>query len=100
MSALQRREAGLTLAARFHILRRVGAIYHLRENAGRGSLSDSARTAEKVGMRKLPPENGILQGLRYIVLANQCSERVWPVFSCRYYILGHTCSLVITGTYA
>ena len=72
----------LTCSARLHFRRRAGAVYHLREYTRCGRLSDSSRSAKEVCMSKLPPQNRILQGLRYIVLADECPEGIRPVLSC------------------
>lgn len=68
----------------------------LGEYSRRGCLADPSRSAEKIGMRKLTAKDGILQGLSYIVLTDKGPEGVRSVFSCRYYILSHKRSLVIT----
>ena len=87
--AFRKREARLTCTARLHLVGRIGTVDHLCEYARSGGLSHSTRTAEQVGMSQLPPENGILESLGYVVLSDECAEGVRPVFSCRYYILAH-----------
>ena len=73
--------AGLTLAARLHIRRRIGAIDGFREYSCRGRLTHSARAAEKIGVGQLASDYGIFQGLGYVVLTDQGLKRVRTVFS-------------------
>ena len=89
--------AGLTLAARLHIRRRIGAIDGLCEYPGRGCLPHSARPAEQVGVRQFPPDDGVLQGLGYVVLTDKGLERVRTIFSCRYDVFRHN-SVQILGS--
>ena len=81
-TSLRKREARLALSAWFHILRRIGAVYHLGKDAGSRRLSDTARSAEKVCMSQLASQNRILECLGYIVLADEGPEGIRPVFSC------------------
>ncbi len=81
--------AGLALAARLHIRGRVGAVYHLREDAGRGGFAHSARAAEEVGVRKLSPQNGVFEGAGYVVLADERAEIVRAIFASRNDVLFH-----------
>ena len=74
--------AGLTLTARLHIRRRIGAVDGLCEYPGRGRLPHSARPAEQVGVRQFPPDDGVLQGLGDVVLTDKGLERVRTIFSC------------------
>ena len=96
--SLAERNAGLALAARFHVLRRGGAVDNLGENPGRTGLADTSRSAEKIGVGQLAPDDGILQGTDNIVLANQVLERIRPVLPRRNYILLTIChiSLIIS----
>ena len=80
-SALGEREAGLAGSAWFHILRRIGTIDHLREDTGCGGLADASRSAEEICVRKLAPQNRVLEGLGYIVLAYKGPEGIRPVLS-------------------
>ena len=80
--ALLERTAGLAFAARFHILPRMGAVDGLGEYSRSAGLSHSSRAAEKVGVRELPPDDGILQSLDYRVLADERFKGIRPVFAC------------------
>ena len=76
------RHAGLTLAARLEVGRRMGAVDRLREDAGGTGLADAPRTAEKVGVGDLAAGDGVLEGPGDDILADQALERVRPVFPC------------------
>ena len=80
-SAFLKRAAGLALAARIHLRRRIGAIDGFREYSGRGRLTHSARAAEKIGVGQLASDYGIFQGLGYVVLTDQGLKRVRTIFS-------------------
>ena len=58
-SAFLKRAAGLALAARIHLRRRIGAIDGFREYSCRGRLTHSARAAEKIGVGQLASDYGI-----------------------------------------
>ena len=75
------RLARFACSAWLHVCRRIRAVDHLRKDTGRGGLSDSARSAEEVCMSQLPSQNGILEGLGYIILAYKSPEGVRPVLS-------------------
>ena len=80
-SAFLKRAAGLALAARIHLRRRIGAIDGFREYSCRGRLTHSARAAEKIGVGQLASDYGIFQGLGYVVLTDQGLKRVRTIFS-------------------
>ena len=77
------------MSAWLHFRGRVGTVDCLGENSRSGGLADSARSAEQIGMRQLSPDDGVFQGLGYVVLPDQRIESFRPVFSGRYYILCH-----------
>ena len=79
--------AGLALAARLHICRRIRAVDGLCKNPRRCCLAYSSRAAEQIGVSQLPAYNGILEGSGNRVLSNERLEGVRPVLSRRYYIL-------------
>ena len=81
-TALGERLAGLALAARLHVRRRVRAVDSLREDARCRGLANSAGTAEKIGVGQLPPDDGVLQGSGDIVLSDESSEGIRTVLSC------------------
>ena len=81
-TAFSERLTRFTVSAWLHIGRRFRAVYHLGEYAGCSCLSYTSGAAEQVGMSQLSPENGVLQGLRDIILTDKCPERIRPVFSC------------------
>ena len=83
-------DAGLALPARFHVGPRMRTVDHLGEDARRRGLPHPARTAEEVGVGKLPPLDGVGKGPGDGVLAEQGLEGVGPVFACRYDILTHS----------
>ena len=55
-TSFSKRKTRFTLSARLHILRRIGAVYHLCEDTGSGGLTHPSRSAEEVCMRKLTSE--------------------------------------------
>ena len=74
-------DAGLTFSARLHVLGRIGTVYGLGEDAGCAGLAHSAGSAEKVSMGQLSPQDGILEGPGYVVLADKGLEGVRPVLA-------------------
>ena len=81
--------ARLALAARLLVGPRVGAVDGLCKYAGATGLAHAARPAEKVCVRQLPAQDGILECAGYILLPDQLVKGGRPVFSCRYYELSH-----------
>ena len=71
--------AGLALAAGFHVGAGMGAVDHLREDARRGRLTDAAGAAEEISVRELPPLDGVREGPGDGVLADEGFEGVRPV---------------------
>lgn len=69
-TALAERNAGLTLSARLHIRRRMGTVYGLGEDSRRASLTHASWTAKKISMGQLSSDDGILQSLDYVILAD------------------------------
>ena len=80
--SLCERLARLTSSARFHIRRRIGTVYHLCKDTGCRGLTDTSRAAEKICVRQLPSQDGVLECLSYIILADKRPEGVRPVLSC------------------
>ena len=78
---LRKRKAGLALAARLHVGRRIRAVDRFREDSRGRGLSDSAGTAEKIGMGQLTPDDGVLKGSGDIVLTDERPEGVRTVLS-------------------
>ena len=71
---LRERPAAFALAAGLHVGARTGTVDGLCKNTRGAGLADSAGTAEKIGMRQLPPRNGVFKGLGDIVLADKGGE--------------------------
>ena len=80
-AAFLERQAGLAFAARLHILPRVGAVDGLGEESRRAGLADATRAAKQIGVRQLPPEDGISQGAGDIILTDKGLERVRTVLA-------------------
>ncbi len=70
-AALLEGYAGLAFSARLHIGARMFAVYCLREDSGGTGLSHAPRTAEQICVREFSPNDGILQSLYDIILANE-----------------------------
>ena len=87
-------DAGFAFAARLHIGGRMRAVDGLGEDTRRAGLADAARAAEQVRVRQLAPDDGVLQGLDDVVLADEGLEGVRPVFACGYDVLRHKRSSV------
>ena len=79
--------ARLALAARLHVRTRIRTVDGLRENARGTGFADTTGTAEQIGMRELPPEYGILQGARDVILTDEGLERIRTVLAGRYDIV-------------
>ena len=75
-------QTGFAFAAGFHVLPGMGAVDGFGEDAGGAGFTDSAGTAEKVGVRELAPLDGVLEGARDIVLPDEGLEGVWTVLPC------------------
>ena len=80
-------QAGLALAARIHIRSGIGTVDGFCKDAGSGSLSHSARTAEKISVCKLAAKNRVLQRPGNHILSYKRFKRVGTVFSGRYDII-------------
>ena len=81
--------ARFALPAGLHFRPGVHAIDHFGENARRGGLAHAPRTAEQIGMRQLPPPDGVGQRPGNRVLADQGFEGIRPVLPGRYNIVAH-----------
>ena len=81
--------AALTFVACLAVFTRVLAVDCLRKNAGTSGLSNTSRTAEKVGVRQLAALHCILQGGGQCTLSDNRIEGHRTVLSCRNYILFH-----------
>ena len=79
-TSLAERKAGFAFPARIHLRGRIRAVDGFGEDSRGCGLSHSPGTAEKIGMRQFPPDDGVLQGLRNVVLPDECLERVRTVF--------------------
>ncbi len=97
-AAFREGETALALAAWVHIGRRVGAVDGLCENSGSGGLAHSPRAAEKIGVRQLAPEDGILQRAGDIVLSDESLKGIGAIFAGRYYIIRHKSSVLSNPT--
>jgi hypothetical protein len=65
------------------------------EDTGGTGLTYAPGAAEKIGMRQLTAENGILEGPGYIVLSDQGLERVRTILPSRNDILTHKITKII-----
>lgn len=89
-TSLRKGDAGFAFPAGLHVRSRIGAVYHLCKDTGRGSLTNATGSAEKVCMCKLPPLYGIGERARNVILADKCFKGVRPVLPCRNDILTHS----------
>ena len=88
-TALLEAHAGLTFPAGLHLRPGMGTVDHLGKDAGGSGFTHAPGAAEQVGMRQLPPLDGIGEGTCNVVLADQALEGVRPVFPGRYDIVAH-----------
>ncbi len=92
--------ASLALSAGLALRREAQAVERLCENARAGSLSYSARAAEKVGLGHTSGRYRILQGCRQGLLPHDGMEIGRTVFPCRDYIwfvFFHSENLLVDG---
>ena len=85
--ALLEADTGFTMATWLHLGGRMLTVDSLREDSRGAGLSHAPRATEKVGMGQLPPDDGILEGLDYVILSYQLAEGIRPIFSGRHYVL-------------
>ena len=81
--------AGFALVASFAVSSRVQTVDGLGKDTGARCLSDTTRSAEKVGLSQTVRVNGILECRCQRLLSHYGLERRRAVFSCRYDVLFH-----------
>jgi hypothetical protein len=88
-ASLGKRNTGFTGSAGFHTFSGIEAIDGFGKDPGTGGFANTPGAAEKIGMGKLFPSDGILKGCNYIVLINNIAELLRTVFPGRNYKLIH-----------
>ena len=73
--------------------RAIYAVERLRQNPGRRSLPDPARSHEKVGVREPFLLDRVLQRSRHVCLSNEVVERLGTIFS-RENLIAHVLNLI------